>query len=179
MTDAMRTLFTQGLDVLLNNIEEKTLTQHQVNQLYEWSIPDGVVLPFCVQHKGTNQAWFVPIDDDNVTWKSCLLFDAQLSADVRVTQAVYSTPQWPHITVGGRMQRPYAISSNPYEAVDMLVWLVCEILNRGRWKQGDDPQRRMLHKQDYEFVMNCLQQITEKAATAYPAAFRFNSLSKK
>ena len=177
MTEKMRELFTKALDVLLNNAQDKTLTYDEVDQLYEAIIPSGIALPFCVGYNNKNYAWFVPIDTTERTWKSCLMFDTQLSEHVRMTQAMYSSPQWPHVTVGGMgvgMPRSQAISANPYEAVDMLVWLVCEILNRGRWKQGDD-QRRILQKPDYDFVMKCLQQITEQAGNSYQKAYQLNT----
>ena len=177
MTEKMRELFTKALDVLLNNAQDKTLTYDEVDQLYEAIIPSGIALPFCVGYNNKNYAWFVPIDTTERTWKSCLMFDTQLSEHVRMTQAMYSIPQWPHVTVGGMgvgMPRSQAISANPYEAVDMLVWLVCEILNRGRWKQGDD-QRRILQKPDYDFVMKCLQQITEQAGNSYQKAYQLNT----
>ena len=175
MTEKLRETFTKALDVLLNNAQDKTLTFDEVEQLYEDIIPMGVELPFCVAYNNQNYAWFVPVDATGRTWKSCLLFDTQLSEHVRMSQAMYSTPQWPHVTVGGMgMPRSHPISANPYEAVDMLVWLVCEILNRGRWKQGDN-QRRMLQKQDYDFVMKCLQQITEQAGNSYQTAYQLNT----
>ena len=168
--DSTRDLFELASNVLLNNgYPNRTLTGAEVEDLYNTVIPSGVKLPFCVQKDGANYAWFVPVDNESQNWQSCLSVDQSLSAEVRMTQAMYSTSRVPSINYGVS-QGQLCISPDPYEAVDMLVWLVIEILKQGRWHQQEDG--RILRKADYDFVLESLRQITDNAASTYGAARR-------
>ena len=173
VSQEMKELFGTALDVLVNNAEEHTMTGDQIDTLYKTIVPSNTRLPFCVRHEGKDYAWFVPVDGNGTQWKSCLLVDPTLSATIRAEQGLYSTSRIPFISSASRLH--VNMPPNPYEAVDMLVWLLVEILNKGRWLEVDGGSHRILRPDDYNYLLNSLRQIVDHASKSYGLARRIPS----
>ena len=160
--DDDRNLFQRVLSALINNMNNNITVSHtDLVTLYNQIIPHGVQLPFCVKHERKRYSWFVPVDNQNTIYESCLHFDKDLADKVYAACAMYTDARSPFVVPNSRL------APDPYYAVDNMLWLVIHLLKH-RGGRHVETGERMLIRQDHEFVLNALKQLVESLKGRMP-----------
>jgi hypothetical protein len=173
VNDEDRTLFQQAVAATMNasggtetSFDNMVLLSHeQWMRLCTRIVPDGVKLPFCVTQQGKRRSWFVPVDESETKFKSCLWLDRKLAEHFFGSLAVYSDAWVPFMD-----PRLHAgVLPDLHAKVDMIVWFVWFILNRsGRAVHSlSDENKLMLSQSDFNDLLNRLVAMVQDMSNRY------------